>query len=243
MTKIKNWRTFQHYKHRNPPWIRFHRTLLDDLDWHKLEGEAAKSLVMLWLIASEDEGNLPPSEELAFRLRISEKQLNTTLSKLSHWLEQDASTPLAECVQHAVPETETEAEAETEADSSETETERLRANARDEIVSHETSPPAPVEGPKGQSGKYAFESGIIKLTQYNFDKWRAAFSNLDLSAELIAMTEWAGEQGPEKWFHAVAGLLAKRNREQKIKIEQAKVAGRFKWSDGTHHAKPESYIP
>ena len=102
--RIKNWREFQHYKHRSPPWIRFHRSLLDDLDWHKLEGDAAKALVMLWLIASEDEGSLPEAVELAFRLRISEKQLNSIVSKLSHWLEQDASSALAPCLHHAVSE-------------------------------------------------------------------------------------------------------------------------------------------
>jgi hypothetical protein len=27
---IKNWSEFQHYKDRNPPWIKLHRALLDD---------------------------------------------------------------------------------------------------------------------------------------------------------------------------------------------------------------------
>lgn len=63
------------------------------------------------------------------------------------------------------------------------------------------------------SGKYAFESGVIKLNQKSFDKWRQAFSYLDLRAELVALEYWAGKQ--TDWFHAVSGALAKRNREQK----------------------------
>jgi hypothetical protein len=33
-----------------------------------------KCLVMLWLIASEDDGRIPDTKTLAFRLRMSEKQ-------------------------------------------------------------------------------------------------------------------------------------------------------------------------
>jgi hypothetical protein len=28
--QVKNWRSFQHYGKRNPPWIKLHRALLDD---------------------------------------------------------------------------------------------------------------------------------------------------------------------------------------------------------------------
>jgi hypothetical protein len=69
--------------------------------------------------------------------------------------------------------------------------------------------------------KYFFENGIIKLNQINFDKWKSAFSYLDLAAELISLTKWAGEQG-ENWFPAVSGALAKRNREVKRASDERK---------------------
>lgn len=79
---------------------------------------------------------------------------------------------------------------------------------------------------------YAFESGVIRLTPKDFNRWKEAFSHLDLSAELVGLTEWAGTQG-QKWFHAVSGALAKRNREAGIRIEQAKNGtGEFKWRSG-----------
>ena len=73
------------------------------------------------------------------------------------------------------------------------------------------------------SGKYVFESGVIRLTDRDFNKWRDAFPNIDLKAELLSLTEWAGSQ--QKWFYAVSSALAKRNRDQKVKLEQAKSAG------------------
>lgn len=116
----RNWDSFQHYKNRRPPWIKLHHTLVDDVNFHSLKGEDAKYLVMIWLIASEDFGNLPSNQELAFRLRIPLKQLEQLLARLQPWIAYDASKPLAEVEQLATPEAEgeKEAEEETEGDAS-----------------------------------------------------------------------------------------------------------------------------
>ena len=109
--RIKNFEKFQHFKDRSPPWIKLYRDILDDPDWHELDPEAAKVLVMLWLIASEDEtkqGNLPEMKKLAFRLRIEQKRLEKLCIKLSHWLEQTDISTISERYQTDAPETETE---------------------------------------------------------------------------------------------------------------------------------------
>ena len=94
--KVKDWAKFQHFKDRKPPWIKLYRDVLDDIQWHELPGDDAKLLVMLWLIASENEGELPPSKELAFRLRMTEKALKSSVSRLSHWLRQDDIKPITD---------------------------------------------------------------------------------------------------------------------------------------------------
>lgn len=72
--RVHNWELFQHYRHRSPPWIKLHKSLLDDPDWHAMSGANAKALMGIWLVASETDGYLPSSTVLAFRLRISEKE-------------------------------------------------------------------------------------------------------------------------------------------------------------------------
>lgn len=89
MLKIKNWKRFQHFTDRKPPWVKLYRDLLDDIKWHELDSDSAKHLVMMWLIASEMNGELPSIKELAFRLRTTEKLMKSTVSKLAHWLVQD----------------------------------------------------------------------------------------------------------------------------------------------------------
>jgi len=108
--KIKNWAKFQHFKDRRPPWVKLYRDILDDLEWHELDPLAAKVLVMLWLIASEDEGRIPDTKTLAFRLRLPEVKTKEIIIKLSHWLEHDDINAISEQYQCDRPERETETE-------------------------------------------------------------------------------------------------------------------------------------
>lgn len=115
--RIRNWSKHQHFKDRTPPWIKLYREILDDPDWHDLSGDDAKLLVGLWLVASEDEtrtGALPDLRKLAFRLRISEDELNQRLTRLSTWLERDDIAAISSRYQDDAPETETEGETEEE---------------------------------------------------------------------------------------------------------------------------------
>ena len=61
------------------------------------------------------------------------------------------------------------------------------------------------------SATYAFESGIVRLSEKDFKKWEIAFPRLDLRAELTGLSEWANQQS-DRWFFALSGALAKRNR-------------------------------
>lgn len=117
--KVKDWKKFQHFKDRTPPWIKLYRDILDDPDWHALSPECSKTLVMLWLIASEDplkEGHLPCIRKLCFRLRLKENDLRKQIDSLSHWLGQDDINAISTRCRRDAPETETETEGETETD-------------------------------------------------------------------------------------------------------------------------------
>lgn len=116
----KNWASFQHYKDRAPPWIKLHKDLLDDSTFQRLPVASRALAPMLWLLASESkDGSFDGSvDELAFRLRTSEKEVQAGLEPLISKgfflkVQADGKT-LAECVQVAVPETEGETETKTE---------------------------------------------------------------------------------------------------------------------------------
>ncbi len=122
--QIKNWAKFQHFKDRRPPWIKLYRDILDDPEWFELDPLAAKVLVMLWVMASEDHGTLPDIKRISFRLRLDINLISNLIIQLKHWLIYDdidlistryqLDTPEGERETEAEGETETEAEGETE---------------------------------------------------------------------------------------------------------------------------------
>jgi hypothetical protein len=85
---ITNWSHYQSYKDRRPPWIRLHKSLLDNYDFHKMSANARAILPMLWLLASEDDdpvsGRIRMSyEKVSFRLHQSVKDIKSAINELS----------------------------------------------------------------------------------------------------------------------------------------------------------------
>jgi hypothetical protein len=60
---VRNFEKFQHYKDRNPPWIKLHTSVLDDYDFCQL-GDADKAHVLLiWALASKLDNKIPADPE------------------------------------------------------------------------------------------------------------------------------------------------------------------------------------
>lgn len=110
---VKNWTKFQHYKGRRPPWIKLHRDLLDDYEYSCLPLASRALAPCIWLIASESEdGSLPcDMPKLAFRLRVTEKELVDALKPLiEHDFIEDASDMLATRKQNRTPDLDLDSE-------------------------------------------------------------------------------------------------------------------------------------
>jgi hypothetical protein len=82
--RVKNWRSFQHYKNRSPQWIKLHKSLLDDFTFQCLPLASRALAPMIWLLASEGENGEFNSDLkiLAFRLRTSEEEIKKALKPL-----------------------------------------------------------------------------------------------------------------------------------------------------------------
>jgi hypothetical protein len=123
MLRVKNWAEFQHYKDRNPPWIKLHKSLLTNYKWHRLHNDSKVLAMCLWLLASEYEDPTAglvtdDYEEIAFKSRMEPKRIVECIKELiqNDFIEhmKDDSDLLAPCYQSAVPETEAEAKTESE---------------------------------------------------------------------------------------------------------------------------------
>jgi hypothetical protein len=56
---IVNYEKFQHYNKPNPPWLKFHRTVLEDYYHRSMPDEVKWQLAVLWLLAARHENNIP----------------------------------------------------------------------------------------------------------------------------------------------------------------------------------------
>lgn len=105
--RVKNWVEYQHYHHRNPPWIKLHKKTLDDYTFQCLPDASRALAPCLWLLASESkDGTFDGSTEvLVFRLHQSAKWIEAALIPLISSgliiVDDDASVPLANCLQEA----------------------------------------------------------------------------------------------------------------------------------------------
>lgn len=88
------------------------------------------------------------------------------------------------------------------------------------------------ERKSNSTAKYAFEAGLIRLTQKDYDQWKKIYPRLNLDAELLQLSRYAEKQG-SNWFFAVSGALTKRDRELGIQ-EREKLNGhdRREYRDG-----------
>lgn len=207
--KIKNWEKFQHYKDRNPPWIKLHVALLSSEDWVTLDDASRLLAVVCMVVAAKDEGHIPDNAAYIQRIAylrdvpdfgplISCGFLQEVIAPDSNTLA-DASVMLAD----ARPETE-----ERQRQNRGEKEQKVRADAR---------------------GVLGFSGTVVRLNVKDFDRWKSAYSNLDLAAELTARDAWlasdsATDDDRKRWFVSTSKYLANRNAEARAKGQQSNLS-------------------
>lgn len=108
---IVSWAKYQHYKDRNPPWIKLHRDLLTSETWVS-SSDASKALaIALMMLAAEHGNRIPANPRYIQRRAYLEKEPDLQGLVDLQFIEivqenDDASKPLADCKQVAPTETE-----------------------------------------------------------------------------------------------------------------------------------------
>lgn len=57
--RLTEWRKYQHYKNRNPPWIKLHRDLLTSYTWTVLDDASRLLAIACMILASETDNKIP----------------------------------------------------------------------------------------------------------------------------------------------------------------------------------------
>lgn len=112
---VKSFEQFQHYKDRNPPWIKLYNSVLDDYDIGRLQDASKAHLFAIWLLASRYDNIIPYDAEWVSR-RInatSTVDLDALAEAGFIVVDQGCSNMLADCKQSACLEGEGEGEGDT----------------------------------------------------------------------------------------------------------------------------------
>jgi hypothetical protein len=120
--QVRNWTKFQHYKNRNPPWIKLHTELLENYEFARLPDASKLLALCIWLLAARSDNRIPADPAwIQSKCNLKSKpDLQPLLDGgFIEWIqslpsaEHIASTMLADCQQSADSEErrgETEAE-------------------------------------------------------------------------------------------------------------------------------------
>lgn len=95
---VKNFERFQHYKNRNPPWIKFYASILFDYEFQTLPDKSKAHLMLIWLLISQRHDHRIPNDArwVAQRIGATEK-VDLQILIDSGWL-----ISLADCYQPSI---------------------------------------------------------------------------------------------------------------------------------------------
>lgn len=94
--RIRNWAKFQHYKDRNPPWIKLHYELMSSVDWVMADDQTRLLMVVCMMIASRHDGYVPNNPDYIQKMsHINKKPDLVSLCNTGFF--EHASNMLATC--------------------------------------------------------------------------------------------------------------------------------------------------
>lgn len=85
--KIKGFDKFQHYKDRNPPWIKLYSSLLSDLKFNAMTDSQQITLIKLWVLSSQNGNRLAYDSQLIRRQLASNSRVSLDFFAQAGWIE------------------------------------------------------------------------------------------------------------------------------------------------------------
>jgi hypothetical protein len=191
---IKNLAEHQHYKDRNPPWIKLHAKILANYEFGCLQDASKAHLMLLWVLASRLDNRIP------YDLAWITKQIGATTPVdveelvLQGFIEvsQDDGRTLAPRKQSATPETEGETE------------KRQRRKIAPDGAAKSKYPNFPVADSLRfhktcVSNGYAPDMGLLRKTLAPFyPESGPVYTADEIDAGIVAFLEAKGGQPPDK---------------------------------------------
>lgn len=103
--------------------------------------------------------------------------------------------------------------------------------------------PKPDPEPKPKpAAAYAFEHGIIKLNQRDYDRFEKAYSLLNLDVELMGLADYLEREKGRDWYNAMVGILGSRQRKAQEKAREIKANAEALAAKAVRHVPGQSAL-
>jgi hypothetical protein len=160
---IKDWGTLQHYKDRNPPWIKLSTSTFQDYEFGRLQDASKLLAFCIWTLAGRsNDGSVPCDLDwIKSQCNVKIIQMENLIELVKQGFIIDASNTLAECLQDARPETEGETEGEVKTD-------KLSKDNYDDFFENVS----PVKAPTPKAIKLAKPDGVLDQTWVDWQALR-----------------------------------------------------------------------
>jgi uncharacterized protein YdaU (DUF1376 family) len=114
----------------------------------------------------------------------------------------------------------------------------------DEPLPWEVAQTTPDTSAQTEVKGYAFEAGIIRLNQADWDRWLKAYPNINLAGELTSMADWASRLKAEgkNWFTVIPNQLIKLERTARKEREESRMAAEARAKQGARYAPGQMAI-
>lgn len=174
--KVRGWDEFQHYKDRNPPWIKLHFSLLSSEDWVELDDASRVLAIACLLIASRHDGYVPDKPTYIQRVAyLNHKPDFKPLIDCGFLL------PDSKCKQMLADASEVKTRGETEERRDRGETEECP-----ELPAEATEPPV-FELP---TNRYPTTGEQAPISNQQIQEWAEAYPAVDIMQELRKAKAW-----------------------------------------------------
>jgi hypothetical protein len=104
--KVENWNEYQHYKHRDPPWIKLYHRLIDNYEYGCLQDASKLLLFSLYMLAARTNNRIPADPEWIKSKAMMSQEIDLSELIAAGFIScsgnvatryQPASNPLATC--------------------------------------------------------------------------------------------------------------------------------------------------
>lgn len=191
-------------------WFRLYADAMRNPKVAKLTDWEFRWWVNLLSVAAENDGVIPPAEDVKHILKVRLDHAYRALNAL-------ITAGLIDALDgHYVPHNWKQRQYKSDTSTARVKKHREKRNVSETAPDTETDTETEKKDAAEAAADFVFSGKVIRLKGDDFERWQSSFRRLDLPAELQSRDDWLASEADDrtrrKWFISTSNWLAQKNR-------------------------------